>query len=241
MSCACQKSKRAIAKQGELPLPAAAGRKVYTYYEPTGVGESSLLSLWAKSWRLQGWTPVVLSAQTIKAHPLMLSILHRFYDELPTVNDPAYELQCYYRWLAYDIRSPGVFTDYDMINYSLKPEDCPAMPEGKEPGLMALNKTGAPDPGLFVANQLGIRKMLHSFLHGTPPKCIVRGAHGAREHVSDMYFFHDAAAKHDRDLSVVVGQPGWEKSPCVHFAQSHIRNLRPGVRRSVAIPSLRNL
>lgn len=238
MGCGCNigKSKVPFAKatQAELPLVTMLTRRVYTFYYPGSSTAETMIAIWRHSWRVHGWCPVVLTPESYRGHPMLKNLTNRA-SALPTVNGGNYELQCYLRWLAFDTKAPGVFTDFDVVNYGLKPEEVPRIPEG-EPKIVALSHAGHPNPGLFVANQAGIRVMLYDFLHGAIPLDTVRG----RRHTSDMYYFFRHAKKDPGNRCPNAGQPGWETAPCVHWSNTGVISLGfPAARRPDAIYTLR--
>lgn len=96
---------------------------IYTYYQSLHPHKHSenmwLLDVWKKSWSYHGWTPVVLTLDDAKSHP-MYEHFYKQCDKYPTINAKEYEMACYVRWLAMTSRS-GWTTDYDVINYGFKP------------------------------------------------------------------------------------------------------------------------
>jgi hypothetical protein len=209
-------------------------RRVYTYFFPGSEEAGRTLELWRTSWAKNGWIPVVLTPEVAEKHPLYTRMCMRA-AELPTVNGSAYEMHCYLRWLAFDVRAPGVFTDYDVINYTLKPEQVVRLKEGSGK-IVAYSHCGHPNPGLFVSDQLGIRRFLKDLLHGDPPIDKING----RDHVSDMYFFFRNAEKAPGKLICPnAGFDDWETSPCVHFHNSGVFALAGNTPRSEWIQKIR--
>ena len=83
---------------------------VCTYFElvPTGSSDldqdyQELLKMWAESWELQGWRPVVLREADAMTHPLLTAENLANIENLPTVNIQKYELSCYLRWFAIQV------------------------------------------------------------------------------------------------------------------------------------------
>lgn len=240
MTCACQTVAPPVAKpkvaQLDLPLEHRLQRRVYTYFYPGSNESARLLELWRTSWSANGWIPVVLTPEVAEKHPLY-ALLRQRAAELPTVNGAEYELHCYLRWLAFDIRAPGVFTDYDVINYSLKPEQVVRLKEGSDK-IVAYSHCGHPNPGLFVADQLGIRRFLEDLMHGSPPTDTING----RPHVSDMYFFFRNAEKvAGTSICPNVGYDRWESAPAVHYCNSGVCALSGGLPRVDWIQKIRPL
>jgi hypothetical protein len=221
MACGCKvKAKRQEPAHPELPLEEKLMRRVYTFFYPGSPSAAGTLGLWVRSWKNNGWSPVVLTPVYYESHPMLRRLRERI-AKLPTVNDRNYEAQCYLRWLAFDTRAPGVFSDFDTINYSMKPEDVPRVPEG-DPKILSISHAGHPNPGLFVANQAGVRSMLHDFLHAEIPRDTIYG----RPHTSDMYYFFRRAVRAPGvNRCPNVGLGDWTHAPCVHWHNSGIVRL----------------
>jgi hypothetical protein len=202
-----------------------------------------MADLWKRSWQKNGWNAIVLDDKDFADHPLRDRFRARV-AELPTVNSKEWEIQAFMRYLAYEKVAPGVFTDVDVVNYSIKPEDLIRLPEG-EPTIYAyameehINPLRqAANPGLYVANQGGIRAFITDVLHGKPPIDTVRG----QPHTSDMYYFFRHAKKHPgRTLCPNAGLVGWETAPAVHWHNSAIavRFGRKPSQRAEVIQELR--
>lgn len=223
MSCACGKIKAGPsfyhkAEQWDLPLSYnPLMRRIYTFCEVVNPAYVELADLWKRSWAKHGWQPVVLNLKDAVSHPL-----YRRYrahvEKLPTVNDRRWETMAYIRYLAYETKAPGVFGDVDVINYGIKPEDLKRIPEG-EPEIYGYAIAGAPNPGLWVGNQAGIRAFITDVLHGDPPMDTVRG----QPHTSDMYYFFRHAKKHPGpNLCPNAGLENWKTAPAVHWHNSAI-------------------
>lgn len=237
MGCGCSTSSGkspVIRNQPDLPLVDNLKRRVYTYFYPQGVETKDMLELWLRSWRNNGWSPVVLTPADAAQHPMHKALLLRA-SQLPTVNLRLYENHCYLRWLAFDVKAPGVFSDYDTINYELKPEMVERIPEGSS-RICALSRCGLPNPALFAADQGGIRSMLHEFLHGTVPLDKIH----ERPHTSDMYYFFRIAQRNSKDQCPNAGYGKWKTAPAVHWNNDSIRRLGGDpARRSSFIQRIR--
>lgn len=98
---------------------------IYTYVEtiPEFPHERLLIALWESSWRRLGWNPVILTPADAARHPLSGDLEKHIATQLPSTNHPAYERACYLRWCALEVAGGGWMSDYDVINYSLHPED----------------------------------------------------------------------------------------------------------------------
>jgi hypothetical protein len=212
-------------------------RKVYTFYWPGGRNAPPLLDMWRRSWQKHGWAPTVLTEADYKDHP-MLPAMRKRIATLPTVNGRDYEDRCYLRWLAFDTAAPGVFTDFDVMNYGMTPENVIRFPEGSG-RIHAYSHNGPPNPGVFVADQSGIRALLNNILHGKAP--IDHKIRPGQQHVSDMYYFQELAEKHPgKPLCVNCSYEGWRKAPMVHWHNTGIHRLQRHPKdRAAVIQELR--
>jgi len=102
--------------------------KVYTYYTPVpGLwsedSQRKLIEVWSRSWRKQGWVPIVLDESHAKKHPRYKEFKERFWsDEThPTEYGHDYEGACFMRYAAVAAMGGGMMVDYDVINYSFRP------------------------------------------------------------------------------------------------------------------------
>ena len=94
---------------------------VYTYHEPLPeVDRTEILSLWAASWRMNGWNPVILGRDIARRHPLYEPFLAKV-NSMPTVNGREYETACYLRWLAMVVVGGGLMVDDDVVNLHQPP------------------------------------------------------------------------------------------------------------------------
>jgi hypothetical protein len=98
---------------------------VYTYYMPvpglwSEESQRRLLDVWARSWRKQGWTPIVLNEGVAKKHPRYREFKQSYWN-LPTEYGHDYEGACFMRYVAVAAMGGGMLVDYDVINYSFKP------------------------------------------------------------------------------------------------------------------------
>ena len=106
--------------------------KVYTYYEQLNhVGrflrQNELIDLWKKSWKLNGFDPVVLSREDA----MKSDVYTEYYDFVQRVNnkisgeslpEEGYWLAAQLEIAAFTtIEKFGFISDYDVINYNFKP------------------------------------------------------------------------------------------------------------------------
>lgn len=98
---------------------------VFTYYSPIPSlydedSQRQLIDVWARSWRKQGWNPVVLDESHASLHPRYAFFKELFWS-LPTTYGHDYCGACFLRWLAVCAMGGGMMVDYDVINYSFSP------------------------------------------------------------------------------------------------------------------------
>lgn len=101
-------------------------KNVFTYYMPVpGLWPEDtqfrLIEIWKKSWAKHGWNPVVLNEDHAKKHSRYADFKKRFW-EFPTEYGHDYEGACFMRYVAASAMGGGMMTDYDVINYGLRPE-----------------------------------------------------------------------------------------------------------------------
>lgn len=99
-----------------------ARRKIYTYHDGSFNQSqynlrSFLLKLWMRNWYKYGYDPVILNISHAQKHNRYHE-LKKYFEKLPTVNDPNYELCCYLRWLAFSSVGGGIMMDYDIYGFS---------------------------------------------------------------------------------------------------------------------------
>ena len=117
---------------------------IICFYEPLFAGSKltdlskdcrRLIELWKKSWRNYGWNPIVLSLNDAQKHPRYKEIdLKNYSSNLYkySINEANYLEMCYSRWFAYGVED-GVWSDYDVINYGLRPENITDLVQQKDP------------------------------------------------------------------------------------------------------------
>lgn len=103
--------------------------RCYCYYEPVGMyddhSQRALIDVWARSWRKQGWDPIVLNPGDAMQHP-MWERFEANVSKLPSEYGPLYDKACFRRWLAMAAQTSGkhgggLLLDYDVINYRMTP------------------------------------------------------------------------------------------------------------------------
>ena len=200
---------------------------VFTYYEPIPGFEddAKLVELWKRSWEQRGWKATVLGRSDAERSP-HFAALSRAADRLPTVNPKEYERACYIRHGAFhkasDILDWNVFTDYDIINYRLTPEDCsdqryPWITHNR--GVFHLDNGAV---GNYVARTYGIEAIIEVITHW--PETLLTSWNG-KPLIEDMHMIQ-ALAFQRMNLVGMYGHPGWRDARLVHFPNALTPNPR---------------
>lgn len=97
-------------------------KTIYTYFEDFSHDKESLVLLaeWRRNWTQYGWTPVVLGSEDAMKNPRYEEYVRRF-SLYPTTNSPKYELCCFLRWVAMEMKG-GYHCDFDVMNNGFKGE-----------------------------------------------------------------------------------------------------------------------
>lgn len=121
-------------------------RKVVCFYEDLPrIGKArmddnrALVELWKQSWSQYGWEPTVLSIADTLRHKDAQTILNRdcpLYSK--SANNRSFLRLCYGRWLAYDLESPTLWADYDVMNYGATPESMQEILCSPKPSVFSL-------------------------------------------------------------------------------------------------------
>lgn len=98
--------------------------KVHTYHEPIpALDDPPLLRLWARSWSLAGFEPVVLTRSDAERHPQFADLARlRSYFTQNSPCSPAYQLATIARWAAFGmVNEPYVLAaDWDVFNLNFR-------------------------------------------------------------------------------------------------------------------------
>ena len=101
--------------------------KIYTYYENIKFDEQDeLINLWKKSWRDQGFEPIVLTekdAQSVSYYETFVDEISKINKKISGVEIHPYTLSCFTRWISYvSLKSDEsiLVCDYDVINKSFQ-------------------------------------------------------------------------------------------------------------------------
>jgi len=170
-----------------------------------------LIECWRESWEANGFTPRVMTEADARANPRFTEI-EATCKALPTVNDRRFEMSCWLRWLAFQQVAPGVFTDYDVINFSLRPEDVPT-------GNVVCLESPA-SPCCIYATREGLAGFLDAFKLGNQCATLIDG----RQHTSDLMVFQAWHKGPPIALSKLVTHAGHLHSQCVHFPNGLVKN-----------------
>ena len=201
--------------------------KVYCYYDFPEYSDYPMLVMdrWSASWRANGFFPQILSELTAWQHP-DFGMTCKIVEALPTVNQRRFERACFLRWLAYDLVAPALFTDFDVINFNLKPN--------KVPPSRWLSLESPPSPGLIHATKEGTSAFLADFGNAMDHVIDWKG----QPTVSDLYIFDGTYRGRKYDYSVLYGDDRMLTSHCVHFANGRCPEGWKFANRYLAIDDL---
>ena len=195
------------------------GNPVYTFYhrvKQLGPADA-LIDMWKRSWKAQGWEPVVLGLDDAKKHPLYEAFVAGIKDKAKSVNPGDYDLMCWVRWLAFHGVGGGLMTDYDVINRNFKNEDL------THTDVVVYDGTKKVEPfnDLVVYEISKVPCCVGASPDGA--KAIVDGIHSMPKnngnHYSDMYWFTEQPFNVN-PLVVEFGDKNWTNAKLVHFCNS---------------------
>lgn len=181
--------------------------KVACYFDdPRYDYPDRLVTEWRESWSDHGFETAILTEEDARRHPKFQEI-DDLVATIPTVNQRRYERACWLRWLAFQLHAPAVCTDYDVINFGLRPEHVPV-------GDLISLETSISGSCCY-ATPKGIQGFLDYY-----PKWKELGAvvtlYG-QPHLSDMQVFAATYRGPRLAYSVFTDHPGHFASCCVHF------------------------
>lgn len=211
--------------------------KVFTYFSPIPDlwpvdTQWDLLNIWKRSWRLQGWEPVVLTEDSVKDDPKYSEYVEKI-AALPATYGHAYLRATFLRWLAMAHAGGGLMTDYDTINYSFAPR--PPSPD-------KLEILGSPLSAGFAAilgAQDKFQKMFDILVNWKvhPEHDWNSKINPPRPAVSDLRMVFRMLElktypkpewldwqKDRAEGAIGWGFPGWEKAAMVHYGHELYRN-----------------
>lgn len=176
----------------------------------------SLIDRWRSSWSLRGFTPIMLTEVDARLHP-RFSEIAEIVPSLPTTNYLSFERACWLRWLAYALKAPGLFSDYDCINFTLTPD---MVPTGE--GLLPLEYPVS--PAFFYSTVEGINHFIDAI--GNAHR-LITDYNGGR-HVCDMLLMQNLWPKTwqviaTSYLDIIAGRS--KLAHCVDFNNGGVRGL----------------
>jgi hypothetical protein len=177
--------------------------RVFTFHEylPAWGNQSELISLWADSWRTHGWEPEVLNVGDCRRHKRWHTFNLARSPVLKSKNPAGYDHWCWARWIALAARDGGLMTDYDTINFGLRPED---LNPPSSPIILEQHRV----PCAVITNAYFAEQIVELIFSHTAP---MSGHH------SDMFMFQASKWPHTRHCRQYLGVD-WEDAPLVHFS-----------------------
>ena len=127
--------------------------------------QDRILKLWKDSFDRFGFETKILTEEDSMRHPRYAELLE-LVRHFPSICQRDYENCCWLRWLAYEQNAPAIFTDWDVINFGLRPEDIPIQ------DMVSLHITNNPpvihdtafgNPGVVYATAIGIADFISHF------------------------------------------------------------------------------
>lgn len=212
-----------IISNNQIDVSKQKNNKVICYYQKIGGDKFSLeseqlIELWRKSWRNNGWEPIVLDEGYAKRHP----DYHLVY--LNNINSPfysninkemwKYHRCCYMRLLAYCNyvikNGTTLCADYDVINYSFSYEKFKDIPDNSylaaERCVVKMNKDGAKD----IINAL-LKFQQH------PDNNSSADVYVMERYTSVFSLFGFVKGKGSKYIKYVHSGDAYKKSPLVHY------------------------
>ena len=97
---------------------------VHTFWHDAGVGDATMLGVWAANWARHGWAPRVLGMAAAQRHDRFVPLCTAF-AALPSFNPKSYEMNNLLRWLAVARVGGRWMADYDVSVFSRPPAKLP--------------------------------------------------------------------------------------------------------------------
>ena len=201
---------------------------VYTFCAPIHgkipEHEAALVDLWKASWIANGWEAIVLDESAVRVDEEVARMLLA-YRQLPSINRKKLDYYCYVRWLAVAQAGGGFMCDYDVINYSFRPQPV---------GNLALYERSV--PCLVSGTAAEYERVARFFAaYAVTPDDRLQG----KPHVSDMMIVTKNTWLYEQEEGCAeFGRSGWETAGAVHFSNLSMKS-RSFVPRHEHIPSLR--
>jgi hypothetical protein len=187
--------------------------------------ELALVEMWGASWSAQGWSPVVLTPDSLHRDVETKRLLKKF-SRLPSRNKRKLDMWCYARWLAVAQQGGGFMSDYDVMNYGFAP---------REAG--ALTCYSGVVPCLVSGTKEEFHRAVRWFdeLEAEPLWRFWRSA----RHISDMLVVRNRQSELRLSHECInYAETGWETAPAVHYSNFAMQP-KGYVPRHEWIPKLR--
>jgi len=191
---------------------------IYCYHEDLRHADNNaLLQIWVDFWKGQGWKAHVLGIEDAKKHPGYQSMVERV-SAFPTLNDRAYEISCFVRWLAFaGIDGKAVVTDSDV--YPRVP-----YPPRKFPGFY--NGDRRFGTGWIAGTGADFQKIVDIIMTHTPTEIdYCRG----NPHVADLTVLFQYPNIYDRigNEHVLYSDLCWDQYSLMHFGGECLKTSLP--------------
>jgi hypothetical protein len=205
---------------------------VYTYYVDIGWPKpTTLIDLWAESWRRRGWNPIIIGPAEAEKSAYYPKLVEE-HKKHPTVNDPRYDFANKARYCAMEALGGGVLTDYDVINYTLSTERLKFYAHSQE---MIVFGTG----GFFSMTKEGAQNFCNTMINWTTgdKKCALLNG---KPHLSDMYMHFFINTYRIWEVSPLYGDGNWQTAPTVHYSNGKVHTLHDAkMDKGTLVASLR--
>lgn len=187
--------------------------RIFSYYSETkdinATNERKLICLWIENWKLKGFDPVILNESWAEKHPMFGEYRDKV-SQFPSTNPAGYDLSCFLRWMAIAVAETeecAIMADYDCFNYGWAPV---------LPGNAKLTLYQGHVPCLVSGRPRSFLNMCKLFMAYQPRE--------GESHVSDMSILasltpiqSDRIITFNHPIIRSYGEPGWDKSPAVHY------------------------
>lgn len=194
--------------------------RVYCYYDRVEGKDrqehEALIEKWKQAWTEAGWEPIVLGHKKAREHGRYEELVADFVN-LPTINNPSYELACWTRWIAMSMVG-GFLVDYDVLPFEFTAGDLTHHIEAKCPTIQSANN---PVPCAVYGTKA--QYTLAAQLMANCAKDFIADEHG-KPHISDQQFVQKNPELFPSvDICRQYGSEGWEYAKLVHFSSHSCR------------------
>lgn len=209
--------------------------KVYTFrVVPPDADEAALdelIRLWRRSWRRNGWEPVVLTPDDLGEE---LESYTSAVSRLPSINHPVRENACYQRWLAVARQGGGWMCDIDLFNYGFSPghPECEEVMRNAKPNQITCCDMhvpclvyGSEEAFRDTANRFTLLGRFGAASGQTLRTVEMRG----QPHTSDMIILEGMGSDEytQADLVREFQEDGWKEAKLVHYSCGRMRGFKP--------------